>query len=110
MSNFFSNLFGSAKTKGKKEKIKETNYDSHLTEEGHEAAEAEKLPVLNRRLSLSKSGRMKEKKRSTISVAQTNLDGSYMDTNHRKPSLVNKEVFDIEGIERAEKETSQQLY
>ncbi|ENN76851.1 hypothetical protein D910_04521 [Dendroctonus ponderosae] len=105
MSNFFSNLFSGTKSKSKKEKSKETNHDNHLTEDGQEA---ENLPVLNRRLSLSKSGRMKEKKRSNISVMQTNLDGSCKETNNRKPSLVNNEVFDIEGIERAEKEASHQ--
>ncbi|KAH1029683.1 hypothetical protein HUJ05_002872 [Dendroctonus ponderosae] len=79
-----SGLDSGTKSKSKKEKSKETNHDNHLTEDGQEA---ENLPVLNRRLSLSKSGRMKEKKRSNISVMQTNLDGSCKETNNRKPSL-----------------------
>ena len=111
MSTFFSNLFGGSKTKTKKEKPKEPQA-THKSEENHD--EHDNLPVLNRRLSLSKSGRMKEKKRKNISVMKNGDESQQVDANHQtqeklKDNLPSSDVFDVEGIERAEKEHANRM-
>ncbi|CAG9768001.1 unnamed protein product [Ceutorhynchus assimilis] len=110
MSSFFSNLFGGKKAKKEKSTKEITVKSIKKTEDTHEDDNNDKIPVLNRRLSLSKSGRMKEKKRINISVLNTGNDttGDFAAGNDknldRKNSLPTSDVFDIEGIERAEKE------
>lgn len=102
MSNFFSNLFGGGKNKSKKSK----EAAAPKPQQNHEKEEDDdNINALNRRLSLSKSGRMKEKKRSTISVATK----TPMEDHGRKPSLPGSDVFDVEGIEKAEKESNQNM-
>lgn len=114
MSNFFSNLFGGSKSKSKKDKSKECVVTRN-TQQSEEDNFPDNLPVLSRRLSLSKSGRMKEKKRMNISVVKNNFEENGKtvaepdgQTQHqRKLSLPGSDIFDIEGIEKAEKEHCQ---
>lgn len=100
MSNFFSNLFGGNKSRSKKEKVKEPEVPQHSIQKSEEEL-SDNVPALNRRLSLSKSGRMKEKKRTNISVMKAGLEGNIKSDVGRKSSLPGKDVFDVEGIEKA---------
>lgn len=87
MSKIFTNLFSSNKNKSIKEKFDDK---SKKLENSQNRDPDEDLPpvVIPRRLSLSKSGRMKEKKRSKLSVLnivsnETNNDGGTQTTEAR---------------------------
>lgn len=80
----------------------------------------EHLPALSRRMSLSKSGRMKERKRSNVSVLKKSFESNDQGNNNqqltsnnevtkeeRRPSLPSSDIFDMEGIEKAIKEHDQ---
>lgn len=79
MSKLLSNIFGQSKTKKLNESIEGSNIKKEKISKN---IDDEDLPpiAIPRRLSLSKSGRIKEKKRSKLAIEQarqqTNTDGT----------------------------------
>lgn len=110
MSTFLSNIFGGNKNKIKKEKPESAQKTN--------SEEDDNLPVLSRRLSLSKSGRMKEKKRTNVSLVKNEFGGGEKQKpsdkeecikEERKNSLPSSDIFDVEGIEKAIRQYDQSL-
>lgn len=88
MSKFLQNIFGIGKSEKKQEDKK-----SSLKEE-------EILPPMVRRLSVSKSGRLKEKKKSKINLLESNLSRSKSSESERHEEI-DKEIFDTQGVLQA---------
>lgn len=110
MSSFFSNIFSS---KSKKTKTSSTTTGTYqqtqeqaqqLPKSTENSNGDEDLPavIMPRRYSLSKSGRMKEKKRTKLSVAQNFPDKSddrgKQDDVNKNSDLPDSEIFDTQGI------------
>ncbi|CAH1972158.1 unnamed protein product [Acanthoscelides obtectus] len=109
MSSFFSNIFSGHKSKKNKNAKSESKpppgiFTSNDSENRGETREDEDIPVpiLNRRYSLSKSGRMKEKKRMKIAIKDNFpasedkvQSGAGVDNDRDFPD---KAVFDADGI------------
>lgn len=68
MSNFIANLFGTKKNKNNNQKFDDQSKPNENSQNKNK--EEEDLPpiVIPRRFSLSKSGRMKEKKRTKLGI------------------------------------------
>lgn len=84
MSKLLMNLFSANKTRKSSEKLDEQVKNK---ENKHNTECAEDLPpvVIPRRLSLSKSGRMKEKKRSKLSLLDISRNEAVVDGSTQKP-------------------------
>ncbi|KAG5875407.1 hypothetical protein JTB14_030934 [Gonioctena quinquepunctata] len=97
MSNFFSNLFSSKKPKKTKNVSNPVQQDSGVGTDDT----IQDLPIMIRRCSLSKSGRMKERKRAkayrTIS-SEPSPEKIQSGENMDQSDLPDKEIFDTQGI------------
>lgn len=101
MSSFIAKLFGQKNKKSKELNSTESKLNTQSNNVHNKSAE--NLPaVMERRLSLSKSGRMKEKKRQrTTSV-------NFQTTKQEKElEMPDKEVFDVEGIIKTSKQSQE---
>lgn len=83
MSKIFSNIFGSNKNKSNKDKC-DGQMNKNESKQNQENEEDLPPVVIPRRLSLSKSGRMKEKKRSKLSVLNIQRNESCLDGGTQK--------------------------
>lgn len=107
MSSFLSRLIGqkTKKTKENHVEITKSNCISNSSDDISDGEETENAPVISRRLSLSKSGRMKEKRRNrTTSI---NCQSSPTSKKEKELDLPDKEVFDFEGIVKISDQDSQ---
>nr|CAH7729641.1 unnamed protein product [Callosobruchus chinensis]CAH7750786.1 unnamed protein product [Callosobruchus chinensis] len=104
MSSFFSNIFSGGKSKKNKTSKGESKPSTGtFTSNDTEDREDEDLPVpvLNRRYSLSKSGRMKEKKRMKIAIKDNfpaSEDKRQTAGDDNDCDFSDKAVFDADGI------------
>lgn len=100
MSNFFSNLFGGKQSS--KVKTIEKNTINIDTRQQVDDNLDEDLPVLNRRFSLSKSGRLREKKRKKIAIPDLQRNSNEVNdkTDNDVCDTGDGAVFDEKGIIR----------
>lgn len=111
MSNFLSNLFSSHKNKNNSEKcddhskktVKKTEKKTEKSQNKNE--EEEDLPpiVIPRRFSLSKSGRMKEKKRTKLAIYVPKTETVMDHTTHKSDS--NSKSASRESLDKTEKKS-----
>lgn len=101
MSNFISNLFGPKKNKNNNQKFDDQSKKKENNQNKNEE-EIEDLPpvVIPRRFSLSKSGRMKEKKRTKLGIHNVSKIETVDCTTHK--SEPNSESASKESLEKAE--------
>lgn len=97
MSSFFSNLFGSSKSKKAKQNVPSPKNEKNV--EKPPGNEEEEIPVFSRRFSLSKSGRMKEHKRRNVAVSDFPIQIKDKKTeDDTSCDLPDSDIFDTHGI------------
>lgn len=98
MSSFFSSLFGSNKNKKTKQNVSIPKNEKKV--EKPPDNEDEEIPVFSRRISLSKSGRMKEhKRRNVAAVTDFPIQNKDKKTeNDINSDLPDSDIFDTHGI------------
>ncbi|CAH0555691.1 unnamed protein product [Brassicogethes aeneus] len=102
MSKFLKGIFGGNKSKkNKPENNQKTNTkienDDQNIEENGEVLEG-LPPSMTRRLSLSKSGRMKEKKRVKMSILENQESKQPADDIQEPLNTCESDIFDTQGI------------
>lgn len=83
MSNFIANLFGSNKNKNNNEKNSEQSKTKDNTKNDNNDDDLPPVAI-PRRLSLSKSGRLKEKKRSKLGLMNISRNETVVDGTTQK--------------------------